>query len=77
VKSAPLTAAILTAVSIALLFASSYASAQIDFWLAPIDGGSPIISDLAGAVVQAVLTGYIGIVMAKVYSDVSFTAPRW
>jgi len=77
VKSAPLAAAILTAVSIALLFASSYASVQIDFWLSPIDGGSPIISALAGALVQAVLTGYIGIVMAKVYSDVSFTTPRW
>jgi hypothetical protein len=77
VKSAPITALILAVISIALLFASSYAGIAIDGWLLGIDGGTPIISALVGAVVQAIITGYIGIVMAKVYSDVSFTAPRW
>jgi hypothetical protein len=38
---------------------------------------SPLIGSLIGAVVQAVLAGYVAIVMAKVYNDVSFTAPRW
>ena len=78
VKSAPLTAAILTVVAVLLLFYfSSVANVAIDGWLAGIDGGQPIIAALVDAVVQAILTGYLGIVMAKVYSDVSFTAPRF
>jgi hypothetical protein len=36
-----------------------------------------MIGLLLDAVVQAIVTGYIAIVMAKVYSDVSFTMPRW
>jgi hypothetical protein len=78
VKSAPLTAAILTVVAIVLLFFfTSFIGAYVDLWLSTIDGASPIFAALIDALVRAIVTGYLGIVMAKVYSDVSFTMPRF
>jgi hypothetical protein len=78
VKSAPITAAILTVIAIVLLFFfRSLVGVYIDGALANADGSSSILADLVDALVQAVLTGYLGIVMAKVYSDVSFTMPRF
>jgi hypothetical protein len=75
VRSAPLAAAILTVVSIVLLF---YVGGFVDVWIFGIPGlGSPIVAMLLGALVQAILTGYLAIVMARVYADVSFTTPRW
>jgi hypothetical protein len=75
VKSAPMAAALLTAVSLVLLF---YVGGFIDQWaFAALGFTSPLIASLLGALLQAILTGYIAIVMAKVYSDVSFTMPRW
>jgi len=75
VKSAPMTAALLTVVSFVLLF---YVGQFIDAWIFGLAGlGSPIVAMLLGAAVRSVLTGYIAIVMAKVYTDVSFTMPRW
>jgi len=75
VKSAPMAAALLTAVSLVLLF---YVGGFIDQWaFAALGVTSPLIASLLGALLQAILTGYIAIVMAKVYSDVSFTMPRW
>jgi len=38
---------------------------------------SPILASVLGAIIQAILTGYIAVAMAKVYADVSFTPPRW
>jgi len=78
VKSAPLTAAILTVVTLVLLFyVSPVIAVTLDGWLAGVDGGQTIVAALVDAVVQAIISGYLGIVMAKVYSDVSFTVPRW
>ena len=75
VKSAPLAAALLTAVSLVLFF---YVGQFIDAWIFGIAGlGSPLVAMLLGAAVRAILTGYLAIVMAKVYTDVSFTMPRW
>jgi hypothetical protein len=78
VKGAPLTAAILTVVAIALLFFFRiFIGNAIDGWLLDLNLGSPLIASLLDALVQAILAGYLGVVMAKVYTDVSFTVPRF
>ena len=75
VKGAPLASALLTVVSLVLLF---YVGNFIEAALFGALGvTSLILASVLGAVIQAILTGYIAIVMAKVYSDVSFTPPRW
>jgi hypothetical protein len=75
VRSAPLAAALLTAVSLVLLF---YVGGFIDQWVfAALGITSLLVADLLGALLQAILAGYLAIVMAKVYADVSFTPPRW
>ena len=75
VRSAPLASALLTVVSLLAMFYLG------NFIEAPLFGAlgvtSPLVASIAGAVVQSVITGYIAVVMAKVYSDVSFTMPRW
>ena len=78
VKGAPITAAILTVVSILLLlYFGSFVGVYIDSWLFGLTGGTTIVAALIDALVRAIVTGYLGIVMAKVYSDVSFTVPRF
>ncbi len=78
VKAAPLTAGILAAVTLALLYGyTAFGAVAIDEWVEGIAGGQPLIAALVDAVGQSIVVGYIGIVMAKVYSDVSFTPPRW
>jgi hypothetical protein len=75
VRSAPITAAILTIVSIALFF---YVGRYVDqFVFGALGITSPMIALILDALVQSIVTGYIAIVMAKVYADVSFTPPRW
>jgi hypothetical protein len=76
VRSAPMAAALLTVVSLVLLFyVGNFIEAGI-FGL--LDVTSPLLGSVLGAVIQAILTGYIAVVMAKVYADVSFTPPpRW
>jgi hypothetical protein len=62
-------------VSLVLFF---YVGQYIDAWIfGSFNLGSPLIAMLLGAAVRSILTGYLAIVMAKVYSDVSFTMPRW
>lgn len=75
VKSAPLTAAILTVVSIALYMYLGTFIAPYVFGIGGIE--SPIIATLIIAAIRSIFVGYIAVVMAKVYSDVSFTMPRW
>jgi hypothetical protein len=75
VRSAPLAAALLTAITLIVLF---YLGLYIDQWVFAAFGvTSPIVGEILGAVLQAILTGYIAVVMAKVYADVAFTTPRW
>ena len=75
VKSGPMAAALLTVVTLVLLF---YIGQFIDIWIVGYTGiDSPLIARMIGAAVNSILTGYVAIVMAKVYSDVSFTMPRW
>jgi hypothetical protein len=75
VKGAPMTAALLTVVSLLLFF--YVGGFAVQFAITNLGVTSPMIGLLLDAVVQSVVTGYIAVVMAKVYSDVSFTAPRW
>jgi len=75
VRSAPIAAALLTIVAIALFV---YVGRFVDqFVFSALGITSPMIALIFDAVVQAIVTGYIAIVMAKVYADVSFTPPRW
>jgi hypothetical protein len=75
VKSAPMAAAVLTVISLVLLF---YVGPLISAWIVGVTGiESLLIARIVDAVVKAILGGYVAIVMAKVYSDVSFTMPRW
>jgi hypothetical protein len=75
VRSAPLAAALLTAITLVVLF---YLGGFIDMWAIQALGvTSVIIGEILGTLLQAILTGYIAVVMAKVYTDVSFTTPRW
>lgn len=75
VRTAPMAAAMLTAVSLVLLF---YVGNFLDQWVfAALGITSQILASVLGAFFQAILTAYIAVVMAKVYSDVSFTPPRW
>ena len=78
VKSAPLTAAILTVVGIVLLFFfRAFIGNAIDGLILAPDGSNAILAELVDALLQAILTAYLGIVMAKVYGDVSYTLPRF
>jgi hypothetical protein len=75
VRGAPMTAAILTVVSLVLLV---YVGIYASVWIYDGTGiSSPLVADLLGAAVNSILTGYVAVVMAKVYADVSFTMPRW
>ena len=75
VRSAPMSAALLAVVSLVLMYyVGSFIEAPL---FAALGVTSPLIGSLIGVVVQSVLTGYIAVVTAKVYSDVSFTMPRW
>jgi hypothetical protein len=75
VKSAPMGSALLTVLSMVLLF---YAAQFINAWIIGLAGvTSQMVATLIGTAVSAILTGYVAIVMAKVYADVSFTPPRW
>jgi hypothetical protein len=75
VRSAPLAAALLTAVNLILVF---YGGQYIVAWIiAGLGISSQLIAELIQTVVIAILTGYVAVVTAKVYTDVSFTMPRW
>jgi hypothetical protein len=75
VRSAPLTSAILAVVSLLFFLYFGPSADALIFDTAGI--GSPLVAMLLGALVRAILTGYVAIVMAKIYADVSFTPPRW
>jgi hypothetical protein len=76
VRSAPMTAALLTVVTLVLML---YVAHNLDLLVFESLGvTSPLIGSLLDALFQSLVTGYIAIVMAKVYTDVSFTPPpRW
>jgi hypothetical protein len=75
VRSAPLAAALLTAITLVVLF---YLGGFIDAWaIGALGVTSIVIGEIIATVLQAILTGYIAVVMAKVYTDVAFTTPRW
>ncbi len=76
VRSAPMTAALLTVVTLVLML---YVARNLDLLVFESLGvTSPLIGSLLDALFQSIVTGYIAIEMAKVYTDVSFTPPpRW
>lgn len=78
VKGAPMTAAILTVVGVIASGPSLLGFDPFVVWLIGAAAiGSPLVAMLLNAVVGSILFGYLAIVLAKVYSDVSFTMPRW
>lgn len=75
VRGGPIAAALLAVVTLVLLFVvSGFVVAPI---IATLGVTSQIVADLISVVTQAIFTAYVAVVMAKVYSDVSFTMPRW
>jgi hypothetical protein len=79
VRSAPMAAAIVTVVTLVLVF-----------YLAPIGAGaltgalaganvylSPIVTALIGAVLQAIAVAYVAVVLAKSYTDAAFGRRFW
>ena len=78
VKSGPIAAAILTVVTIVLVFFfGSFIGVWIDQWLLGALGGTSIVAAIVDALLRSIFIGYVGIVMAKVYADASFSPPRW
>jgi hypothetical protein len=75
VRSAPMAAALLTVVTLVLFF---YISGLVfPALIAALGVTSALIAVLIHVVIEAILMGYVAVVMAKVYNDVAFTAPRW
>lgn len=73
VRSAPLSAAILTAVSIAVVFLfNQVLGLWLDGLVETAAGGPTIIGPIIDAAVRAIAAGYVAVVMAKVYADISY-----
>ena len=75
VRGAPLASAILTVVTLLLLF--YVGSFVVPALIVGLGVSSPLIIQLIDVLLQSILYGYVAIMMAKVYNDVSFTTPRW
>lgn len=76
VRSAPLTAGVLTAVSIAVVLAfNEILGMWLDGLVETAAGGPTIIGPIVDAAVRAVAAGYVAVVTAKVFADISFS--RW
>jgi hypothetical protein len=78
-RSAPAPTIILTIVCVGLLL---FFAPWIDGWLftlfAPIlPSASMFVAEIAGAIAKAITNSYIALLLAKVYSDISFTRRRW
>ena len=77
VRANPATAVLATVVVIVLfVFALPYAERWISILLIPYTGGFTIVGNLIGALLQAVVLGYLALVLTKTYTDASFTR-RW
>lgn len=76
VRSAPLSAALATIVTLALVF---YASGALAALLAGLLGplASGIVVSLLFALVRAVAVGYVALILTKTYADAAFTRPPW
>jgi hypothetical protein len=76
VRSAPLSAALATIVSLVLLF---YASGALTVFLAGLLGSfaSGIGVSLLFALVRAIALGYVALILTKTYTDAAFTRPPW
>jgi hypothetical protein len=76
VRSAPLTAGILTAVSIAVIYVFyQVVGLWLDGLVETATGGPTIIGPIVDAAVRSIAAGYVAVVTAKVYADISFS--RW
>ena len=76
VRAAPLSAALATIVTLALVF---YASGALAALLAGLLGpaASGIVVSLLFALVRSVAVGYVALVLTKTYADAAFTRPPW
>ena len=78
VRENPLSAALAAVVSVALIhFAAPILAADLAAWILPYSGGSAIIGALIEALFEAIAIGYVGLVLAKTYTDASFGGRRW
>jgi len=76
VKTNPLTAGVLTAVTIVLLlFFTQFVGVWLEVFVDEALGGPSVIGPVLAAAVRAIAAGYVAVVMAKVYAEVAFS--RW
>jgi len=78
VRAAPLPAILATVVFVALTtFAAPWAAGEIGLWLSPFVGSeSGLVQLLLVALFEAIATGYIALVITKLYTDSAF-GRRW
>ncbi len=76
VRAAPLSAALATIVTLALVF---YASGALAVLLAGLLGpaASGIVVSLLFALMRSIAIGYVALVLTKTYTDAAFTRPPW
>jgi hypothetical protein len=78
-RSKPLAAGIATAATIVLvLIVPPQAALFLGMYIAPYAGGSElIVLALLKALIQAIMLGYVALVLTKTYSDLAFSGRRW
>ncbi len=78
VRGAPIAAAVVAIVSYALLHIGvPLLSAYLGGWVLPLAGTSIIPLLLLSALLHAVATGYVALLLAKTYADTAFATRRW
>ncbi len=78
VRGAPLAAAVVAIVSYALLnLGVPLLSAHLGVWLLPLTGTSIIPLLLVNALLHAIATAYVALLLAKTYTDAAFGTRRW
>jgi hypothetical protein len=78
VRGAPLAAVVVAIVSFALLrIGVPLLATYLGGWLLPLMGTSFIPVLLLSALLQAIVTGYVALLLAKTYTDAAFGTRRW
>ena len=78
VRGAPLAAVVVAIVPYALLdIGVPLLSAYLGGWVLPLAGTSIIPLLLVSALLHAIATGYVALVLAKTYTDTAFGTRRW
>jgi hypothetical protein len=78
VRGAPIAAAVVAIVTYALLYIGvPLLSAYAGGWVIPLTGTGMIPLRLVSALLHAIATGYVALLLAKTYADTAFATRRW